>query len=228
MKILIPFQALLLAAVAGIMAGCGSAKVTGTQNYSTAPVARPSVIYVNDFDLQPEDIQSEPGIAGNFRPLRPLRQRFLGNGDPNKTADKLVNLMSDSLVKDLTKAGFVARRLPPNEPYPSEGWVIRGVFTEVQEGNRLRRAIIGFGAGKTDLQVVTSIDNLAKGPPQPLYKIDTDATSGNSPGAAPFMIINPASAAVRFVITKGDLDRNTKKTASKIADQAVAQFKPAK
>jgi len=44
---------------------------------------------------------------------------------------------------------------------------VRGVFTEVNKGNQLRRAAIGFGAGETNVQVIVAGDNLAGGAPRP-------------------------------------------------------------
>jgi hypothetical protein len=100
---------------------------------------------------------------------------------------------------------------------PVEGWLLQGVFTEVQEGNRLQRAMIGLGVGQTDLQVVVNMENLSKGPPKPFYEISTDANSGNKPGAAPVIALNPYAAAARFVVSGQDLNRNVVNTASQIA-----------
>jgi Domain of unknown function (DUF4410) len=77
--------------------------------------------------------------------------------------------------------------------------------------------VIGFGAGATELQVATAVDQLGAGSPQPLYTVDTSAQSGRLPGAA--VTLNPYAAAARFVIAGSDLTRNVKATAAKIADQ---------
>jgi hypothetical protein len=71
----------------------------------------------------------------------------------------------------------------------------------VQEGNQLRRAGIGFGAGHTELQVVVDIDDLAAGAPKPMYTVETKADSGKLPGAV--ITLNPYVAAARFVIASG-------------------------
>jgi len=131
--------------------------------------------------------------------------------------------MSTSLVKDLSKAGFNAVRLPVDARMPTEGWLLRGVFTGVQEGNRLRRAMIGFGEGQTDIQVVANIQDLSKGPPKPLYEIATDAASGDKPGAAPTLVLGPYGAAVRFVMAGKDLDKNVKQTAAQIAERMASR-----
>ena len=113
---------------------------------------------------------------------------------------------------------------------PAEGWLIRGVFTEVQEGNRLRRSMIGFGQGQTAyIQSITSINNLAKGPPEPLYEIATDASSSKAPGAAPTIVLGPMDAEGLFLVMAGkDLDKNVKQTASQITAEIAKRVAAAK
>ena len=202
-----------------LLAGCNTAKVTSQRDLSPAPADKPAVIYVTDFELGAQNVQHEDGVlSGRPGPVGRVGNRLSrAPSDPAARARQLVNLMANSLVKDLSAAGFNARRLPPAAPFPVEGWLLQGAFTEVQEGNRLRRAMIGLGEGQTDLQVVVSMENLSKGPPKPLYEISTDATSGNKPGAAPLVAVNPYAAAARFVMSGQDLNKNVRHTASQIA-----------
>jgi hypothetical protein len=139
-----------------------------------------------------------------------------------------VDLMSNSLIKDLTKEGFNAIRLRSGVPYPAQGWLLRGIFTEVQEGNRLRRAMIGLGEGQTDIQVVANVQDLSLGAPKPLYEIATDAASGDKPGAAPTLVLGPYGAAARFVMAGKDLDKNVKQTAAQIALRMAKRVQPDK
>jgi hypothetical protein len=215
---------------ASLLVGCKSAKVTGEHSFTTAPAQKPVVVYVADFELGAQTIQHEDGILPDG-PRAGGRVRRLLSGepkDPEARARQLVDLMSTSLLKDLTKAGFSALRLPPGAATPAEGWLVRGVFAEVQEGNRLQRALIGFGEGATDLQVITGVDNLSQGPPKPLYEVDTDATSGKTPGAAPTIALGPYGAAARFVMAKKDLEKNVKQTASQIADYIAKRVQETK
>jgi Domain of unknown function (DUF4410) len=183
---------------------------------------RPGMVYVEDFELDAANVQSDRGILarGQFATLRPGP---LGAKDPKARAAELVDLMSNSLVSDLGKKGFVARRLPKSEARPAGGWLVRGVFTEVDEGNRMRRAVIGFGQGQTDLQVVVGVDDLAQGSPKPLYEIEEEAASNKMPGAA--ITLNPYVAAAKFVLAGADLERNVVATAGKIADAFAARVK---
>ena len=200
-----------------LLGSCSTAKVTASNQLGGAP-ARPPVIYVSDFDIEAADITSDHGLIVS-RPLGilpngPLYQ--LRHGDPQSEARHLVDLMADTVVADLEKAGLAAQRLPQGMALPTEGWLVRGAFLQVDQGNRLRRAVIGFGAGDTRLQVASATDALAAAPPEPLYSIDTSAKSRDLPGAV--VTLNPYVAAARFVLAGRDLDENVKDTASKIAD----------
>lgn len=204
--------------IIALLAACGGAKVTDT-NAMAAPASAPTIVYVADFDLDANAVQqSGPGSLINR-----VRPGIIGSGPlgvartPQQQARDLIDLMANSIVDDLHKDGIAAERLAPGMPLPATGWLVRGVFVQVDAGNRLRRAAIGFGTGATDLQVVSSVDQLSASAPQPLYTVDTSAQSGKLPGAA--VTLNPYMAAARFVMAGKDLDRNAKDTAGKIADQ---------
>jgi hypothetical protein len=204
-----------------LSSGCNTAKVTSQRDLSAAPAEKPAVIYVADFGLDAHNVQHQEGVlSGRPGPLGRAGNRLYGTpSDPAAEARRIVDLMANSLVKDLAGAGYNARRLPIGAALPTEGWLLQGVFTEVQEGNRLQRAMVGLGQGQTDLQVIVSMANLSKGPPKPLYEINTDASSGNKPGAAPLIAVNPYAAAARFVISGQDLNRNIRNTASQIVTE---------
>ena len=98
---------------------------------------------------------------------------------------------------------------------------VRDVFTQVDEGNRLRRAVIGFGAGQTGLQLAVAIDDLAQGAPRPFYELDTTAASGKAPGAV--ITLNPYVAIARFALSARDLEQSVKQTAAKIAADVASR-----
>ena len=218
----------LLAAVAALAAGCSSATVTAERQLGPSPASAPAMVYVLDFELDAVNVRAQRGIL----PPPPPPPLGLGNvlpalpGAPMKPAVRarqVVDLMSKSLVAELTERGMSVRRLGPGEPWPAEGWLVRGVFTTVQEGHQLQRAVIGFGAGQTDVQVLVSVDDLTRGAPKPIYEIDTKADSGKLPGA--IITLNPYVAAARFVLSGTDVDRNVKRTAAQIADHMAQRLR---
>lgn len=210
-----------------LLLGCSKAEVTGQRDLAGPPVAKPVIVYIADFELDAATIQSGPSLLP--RPQLPhgplggvlLARRPGAPKDPAARARELVDLMARSLAQDLNTAGIPARRLAPGEPPPPSGWLVRGVFTDVNEGNRLRRALIGFGQGETQLQLVIAIDDLKAGTPQPFYQLDTSAESGKAPGAA--ITLNPYLAAARFVMSGSDLDRNVRETAQKVAGEVAGR-----
>ena len=109
---------------------------------SAMPPTAPRVIYARGFDLEPGSFQAESGIL----PISPISANLPGAfiprilGVPEDSGDRereLLKLMSSALVDDLRSAGLNARFLPSGELYPSEGWLVRGVFVQVDESNRL-------------------------------------------------------------------------------------------
>jgi hypothetical protein len=196
------------------LAGCSNAKMVAFKDVSTETGSRPAVVYVADFELAPGSIQSQTLTAS--LPIHSFLER--------SKAESLVTEMNAAIVADLAKEGIIAVRLPANGPFPKQGWLVRGVFTTVDEGNRVRRAVIGLGSGQTDVAVATSTEELsAAAAPKPLYEAQLDAKSGKTPGAA--VTLNPYVAAAKYVLAGFDLDRSTQQTAQKIADQVAARVK---
>ena len=200
-----------------------TARISNERELGAQPVTKPALIYVTDFELEAQNIESEPGLLpepGTILRRPGLLSRLTGRSEnPADQARELVNRMSESLVQDLIDKGISARRLAPGELLPSTGWVVRGVFTEVQEGNRLRRAVIGFGAGKTELQVLVYLDDLANGAPRPFAEFNTSADSGDKPSGGKY------AAGAKYMMGRFDLDKNVSQTASAIVADISQRIK---
>jgi hypothetical protein len=214
-------------AIAAVGAGPGKPPAPAA---AQRPVKAPKVIYVANFQLDPEAFhpdaegplrQRRPGLLGN------LLRGQAGSRNPAEQIRGLVDLMARHLVLDLERAGFKARRLAPGEKLPARGWLVRGVFTKLDEGKRLERAIIGLGAGKTALKVVVTVDDLEHGKVEPLYTIDEGAHSGIMPGAVVTAAIhfNPYALAAHFLISGRAIERNVRKTAREITRDIVERIR---
>jgi len=202
---------------------CQSAKAA-----SLSSADRNKVIYVSDFELDPSNFkQDKGGITGKGYLVPPPPKSFLRRKrqDPETAAKNLIQLMSESLVSDLQKAGFTARRLSSTESRPSEGLVISGVFTELAEGNQMRRALLGFGAGKAKMELYVRMA-AASCADQHLYEISAQKSKGKMPGAA--IALNPYAGAAGFVakfgMTRNAPEKMVKKTASEITAQLTKQL----
>jgi hypothetical protein len=189
---------------------------------------RDKVIYVSDFDLDAANFkQDKGGITGKgyllpAPPRSPLRRK---RQDPAAAASNLIGLMSESLVADLQKAGFKAQRLASTNSKPTDGLVVSGVFTELSEGNQMRRALLGFGSGKSKMELYVMVTN-ASSAGNPLYETSTQKSNGKGPGTV--IALNPYAGAAGFVVkfgmTKNAPEKMVKQTASKIAAELTKQL----
>lgn len=205
-----------------LLAGCVHAKVSGESEIAPAPAGQPAKIYVSDFDLAVADIKSESFIPWNG----PVRRFVVGswNRNPQVFHDKAVNSMAETIVKKLRQAGYKAERYYPDEAFPANGWLVRGVVVTVDQGNRVRRAVVGFGLGEAELKVAVDVSDLANGTPQPFYHLDTEAESGKMPGAGPLVVLSPFTVAVRFVMAGQDMNQCIDQTAVLIGNEVVKRI----
>jgi Domain of unknown function (DUF4410) len=207
-------------ALAAILVGAASGAPASSPQETAATVhnfSRDTKVWVSDFELDAGDVKTDKsGIVGEVRPGILERPRKRREQDPEYQAKKIVDLMAKSIVDDLEKAGYRAERLPPGAAQPATGAWVRGVFTEVDEGNRRRRAIVGFGSGEAKMELYVTLTDLAA-PQKPLYEVANNENSGKKIGAV--ITMNPYVAAAKFVMEKKAPEKTVKKTASDIAKE---------
>lgn len=180
------------------------------------PAGKPEVIYIRNFEIEASGI-SQGGRLGGRLPR--LQQ------NPEEEAHKLVEVLASALTEELQNRKVPARRLYPGEDMPHKGWLVKGEFLEVDEGNRLRRAAIGFGAGSTEMLAEMSIFDLYVNRYEPFLVSGTGSKSGGGPGA--LVMMNPYAAAAKFVLSKRASERDVKKIARQIADVITRSFEDA-
>jgi hypothetical protein len=182
-----------------------------------------TVIYVSDFELDAQSVTVDKGgVVGQHRPGILERPRKREEQDPEAQAKKLVNVMTENLVADLQKTGYKAQRLSSGDPRPASGAWVHGVFTEVDEGSRIHRAVIGFGSGQATMNLYVTLTDLAH-PDKPLYDVSQTDASKDKMGAV--ITMNPYVAAAKFVMEKNAPEKMVKKTASEISAQVASQMK---
>src|SRR6516164_2491827 len=106
-----------------VRAGCTNVKLSAVNGMATVPEVKPRIVYVADFNLDPQSINVETGVL----PVSPVTSE---KSDESETlfprlagmpvermvrARELVNLMATSLVADLRDLGLNAYRLTAND-----------------------------------------------------------------------------------------------------------------
>jgi hypothetical protein len=193
-----------------------------SQKPSAFTFTKDMTIYVSDFELDAQNVQVDQGSAASQRRPGILeRPQKKDQSDPAAQAKKLVETMSQSIVSDLQKAGYKAQRLKNDDAKPPSGAWVHGIFTQVDEGSRLQRAVIGFGSGQAKMELFVTLTNLAS-PEKPLYMSAQEGTSKDKPGAV--ISINPYVAAAKFVMEKNAPENTVKNTAAAISKDIVVHL----
>jgi hypothetical protein len=221
---LLPSAIVVFAFAACFLTHAPRAQDTAAPQKPTAHVfTKDMIVYVSDFELDAQNVNVDKGgVVSQVRPGILERPSKREKQDPEAQARKIVDLMSKSIVEDLQKAGYKAQRLPTGAARPATGAWIHGVFTEVDEGNQRRRALIGFGAGAANMELYVTLTDLAN-PDKPLYNEAKDQDSGKKIGAV--ITMNPYVAAAKYVMEKNAPEKAVKKTASEISADTVKQLK---
>jgi hypothetical protein len=214
--------AVLTVSAGGVLAQAQEEPKTAAETAPPEPSAAPAqgmeasldkskVVYVSDFELEPT-AQPENKPAAAAGPPEPRTENAAA-----EQAKMLVEFMSTTLVKELEKAGYTARRMRPNQARPEEGIQIKGVFAEPDAQNHLRRAVFGQARSVGSMALFVGIGNLAK-PDQALYAVvDPRATGETADGRSGALINVSAYAPVaKFEMPKAVTEKAVADTAAAI------------
>jgi len=189
MRVMSLLKCLAVLALALTILGCAKAKVRETNEVAYTGLPRPTRVLIYNFTANPASVKENASVFAKIG-------RAIENS--NQTADQIeeVREVSDALATELTTKiaamGLNPLRADSNMPIDKGSIVIAGRFFNIDEGNRLRRNAIGFGAGQSSVDSAVSV--LAPGPSglNEIIAFEAHADSGEMPGAA---VMGPAGAA---------------------------------
>lgn len=178
--------------------------------YSERSQSAPSgpVIYLSEFELPAVPPRRPSDLSGSL----PKDQ------EPSEQARRILMALRFDLTESLRKAGFSAQSFPPQSGRPDHGVLIRGVFTEPDEYNRVRRVIFGSGSPSTKFVLYVGVANLAR-PDQPLYQLVPFSAPGFPVDTrfGPLITINSYLPVTSFDLPRRPSDDDLKRTAGDIA-----------
>jgi hypothetical protein len=177
-------------------------------------------VYVRDFLFDSQNLKPDEGLLGGREgPVGRLLHGLKPSEDPAAKARELVTLLSNTIASELNNAGIRASRLEPGAVPPQDGLLVGGEFLEVDEGNRMRRAMVGFGAGSEEIKVQVEVYDLARNPATPFLVYGAGEEGRKSPGAVAFR--NPYAAAARYVLSRKATEKDVVKLGNQIAADLV-------
>lgn len=106
-------------------------------------------------------------------------------------------MMQTGLVTDLSHRLILAVPATPEQVFqPENAWLIRGEFTKVNQGSRLLRGAIGFGAGGTKMETNVYVYDLNQSATTPFLTFSTTGGSNAEPGAVTGGATDPVVAVI--------------------------------
>ena len=202
----------------GVLAGYRTSACAFGQSSQDSVVLRPTVIYVADFCLDESQIenkallsQERPGILGN-------RLQLLRKSPTEQEPQKMTTIMSGAIVKYLKSKGMQAEHLSAvcldcapqavgmmkfaqnSAAVPNSGWLLSGWFENIEEGQPLVQAAVGFGMGANQAQASVAVVDLAHNPGEPFLVFGSESSAGKMPGG--LVALNPYVIAAKFVIDR--------------------------
>ena len=77
--------------------------------------------------------------------------------EPLKTGQEVARVVTQNLVVEISKLGIPAVEAAKATPVAGPSLSIEGQFVTVDQGNRLRRAVVGFGAGASEVRTLVQV-----------------------------------------------------------------------
>ena len=209
-----------------IALGCATASV---QTLSAPPrdgtLAKPPVLLVYDFATSAYDVAVDS-----------LGPSVISSGSQTskqaKTAHKIAQLLSEKLAQKLNARGIRAKRATDGEIPPIDAFILRGHFLTIDEGSRVMRMVVGFGAGGKELRVRVQVYQQGEEGTRRIASAEAWTTDSKMPGmavpvGAGAMLGNAATSAmisggmnVAQEVT-GRMSQDVDRLAEKLADRAA-------
>lgn len=207
--LLVPFL-LVLAAVKPVEAGPQSADFSAT----SVPVL------ISDFELvsvSPPPNYPKAETAQRSQQTKKTPPTSDEPELPSVQARRLMDFFAATLVETLQKGGYTARRAR-GATLP-KGALLRGVFAEPDEQNRIRRTLMGGASLNSRFFLYVGIFNLSR-PDRPLYQLAAEQPGGSQFG--PVITLNSYIPLAKYELDKNPTEEDVRKICGQIAASLTA------
>ena len=156
------------------LAACGQTGVRDAGYTTEKNLPKPSRILVYDFAVSEREVFEYQGIMRQ----QPIGKRSGGTGAPARSEVK--DALAEEVADGLRKLGFTVERVSRGTTAAENELLIDGQFLTVDEGNPLRRLVIGFGSGTSTVESRAQV--YQGGNARKVLEFTTHSDSGNNAG----------------------------------------------
>jgi hypothetical protein len=190
----------------------------GPQSAGASTTAVP--VLISDFELYSIPLKPNPPASpaparDQQKPKTPPEPEEVEA--PSVQARRLMDFFAAALVEILHNNGYNVRRtrgqLPPMRA------LLRGVFAELDEKNRVRRTVLGGTSANSRFFLYVGIFNLAR-PDKPLYELGPEQPGGTQFG--PVIILSNYIPLAKYELDKNPSEEDVRKICAQIAASLTA------
>jgi len=209
----------------------GDTKVEVVASYQGDPLPKPDKILICDFAVSPDVITTDQSAAAQIRRRRLQRRGSDADSSPGVVARQVQAGFSRTLASELQKTAMPAEISSAEDAVPPmHALIVRGEFVAINEGNKTKRVMIGFGRGASDVQAHIMVSLLTQGVPVILSEFNLKSVSGKKPGAVTTMGVGSVAvgaaaggAGDKKATVEADASRMAKAVAKQIEEVMVSQ-----
>jgi hypothetical protein len=139
-------RSITLLSILAVFAACASTEVTQQAPTVRETISRPNQIWVFDFAPKPNEIATDP--------FSRAAESIPGTEAQMVSSRPLGALIARGLVTNINEMGFSAVEAGPESAPQVGDSEIRGYLSSADDGVLARRFIIGFGAGRSEMNTV--------------------------------------------------------------------------
>jgi Domain of unknown function (DUF4410) len=189
------------------------------------PLSKPGGIVIKDFIVPADAVTIDNSVAERIHKRHEFLLDVVKGSHPETPEEVVQASFGDAVVEELAKTSFsTQRKAEVGADLPTNTLVIQGQFTTIDEGNRSKRIMIGFGRGASDVQAEVVVLLTTKGQPIVLSQFVVNSASGMKPGAAAGMGVNGAAAATSVAAgSAGQSGATVEGDASRMAREVARQ-----
>lgn len=207
------FGTILGVLLCSYLAACGSTGIRNAAQTQEKNLPKPSRILVYDFAVSEREVFEYQGIMRQQPAVKDAKER------ERLLAQEVKDALAEEVADGLRKLGFTVERVSRGTVATGNELLVDGQFVTVDEGNPLRRLVIGFGSGTSTVESRAQV--YQGGSPGKVIEFTTYSDSGKMPGAGPML---GAGAVAQGGVTAGMVAVNATATGVKTYKSDVARM----
>lgn len=222
-------RAACLAWLAAALAGCASTNIGGVSSFG-GDLAKPQIVLVSEVEVPANGVRLDSSFAAK------IKRSMKGANEQTVRAEvarRVSGTISETVVGRLRDVGLDA--LPGNSSLAIEDQptlVVGGKIRRIDEGNRTRRNVVGFGVGKSSVAIDVEVAHLAGGESKTVLTFTAEGESAHRPGAVATAPVGAAVGVAASAASTGaglaseklsaDVQAQARQLGNTIADRVIA------